>query len=293
MAVGEHLTEVSLQRVLGTSSRGPIRAALGHLADRGVVEKIPNKGFFLAHLPSNGGGAQSEVSEAGDERVYLAIASDRLSRGLPETITENELMRRYDLPRHRLRRILERIATEGWMERRAGHGWSFLPMIDSPRAYRESFELRRILEPAGILSPDFKLDRTMLDGMRTRQEFVAREGHRSLSQIELFETNSHFHETIAAMSGNRFLAQTIARQNQLRRLIEYRQFFDRDRVLRQSKEHLAILDLLDSGDQQAAADLMRRHIGGAAREKTKASAFRSEQPKTIPTSERMVEIQGK
>ena len=75
------------------------------------------------------------------------------------------------------------------------------------------------------------------------------------------------------MSGNRFLAQTIARLNQLRRLIEYRQTLDRSRVYRQTGEHLAIIKVLKAGKRDVAAQLMRRHLGGAQREKAKTYLF--------------------
>lgn len=276
LPVGHHFTEASLQPVFGTS-RGPIRAALTQLARKGFVEKRPNKGFFLKRLPGEGINTIAALPVAHDVRLYLAIAADRLAGELPDVVTEAALMRRYREQRHRVVGILGRISAEGWAERRPGHGWSFLPVIDSLEAYQESYELRRVLEPAGILSADFPLDRQVLAQLRQQQEFIHSEGHRTLGPIELFETNSRFHETIAGMSGNRFLAQAIVRQNQLRRLIEYRQTVDRNRIRRQSAEHLDIIEKLGAGDRLAAAELMEAHISGAGREKTKAEVFHLKQ----------------
>ncbi len=274
LPAGHHLTEASLQQLLGTS-RGPIRAALSHLADAGVIEKRPNRGFFLTRPGAKLPAESPALPEPEDERIYLAIAADRLSGGLGEVVSENELIRRYRVPRNRLQRILGRIAAEGWIERRAGKGWSFLPMIDSLQAYLESYHLRRILEPAGVLSPTFKLVPDLLQELRERQQFIYRSGFQTYSQSELFDANSYFHESIATMSGNRFLAQTVARQNELRRLVEYRQILDRARVRRQSGEHLAIIERLDDGDRQGAADLLASHLGGAAREKARPDVFRT------------------
>ena len=67
---GQHLTETSLQEVLGTS-RGPIRAALGHLAKQKFVEKKPNKGFFLVKPPKKQNGANA-LPAAEDEKIYLS-----------------------------------------------------------------------------------------------------------------------------------------------------------------------------------------------------------------------------
>lgn len=273
---GHHLTEVSLQDVLGTS-RGPIRAALAHLTEDGFVEKQPNRGFFLVRT-DDAGDVQSTNREAtcDDETLYLAIADSRLVRSIPETVSEPELMRRFDISRLRLRRILTRIATEGWIERREGRGWSFVQLIDSIEAYRESYELRQMLEPAGLLHDSFSIDHTIVERLRNQQHMVRDGGWKTLGQIELFETNAHFHEGLAAMSGNRFLLGTIERQNQLRRLVEYRQILNRDQVRGQNDEHLKILDALAQGNRFEAAQLLSFHLGNAKNRKARTSIFSSD-----------------
>src|SRR5215218_4888203 len=115
---GHHVTEASLQRLFGTS-RAPVRAALAHLAERGFVVRHANRGYFLADTapPAAEKKGMPAAITGHDEPVYLAIAADRLDGRLPEAISESELTRRYGVPRDRLRRILERAANEGWIER--------------------------------------------------------------------------------------------------------------------------------------------------------------------------------
>ena len=62
------------------------------------------------------------------ERQYMAIANDRLDGTLPDVVSEAELMRRYNLKRAELLRLLDRIAAEGWVERSAGTGGG-LPIL--------------------------------------------------------------------------------------------------------------------------------------------------------------------
>jgi DNA-binding GntR family transcriptional regulator len=282
---GHHLTESSLQKMFGTS-RGPIRAALTYLAARGFLEQRPNRGFYVLNTDNAADVAIAPHANVfDDEQLYLKIAADRLTAGLPESVTEAELMRRYDIQRNRLRRILSRIAIEGWIQRKAGHGWSFLPMIDSVEAYTESYELRQFLEPQGLRSNSFRLDHEALARLKSRQEFLHNTGYLTLGQIELFISNSEFHETIARMSGNRFLAQTVARQNELRRLIEYRQTLDRDRVWRQTGEHLDIIAKLEAGNLNEAATLLDRHIAGALQEKARPQYFSREERSVSDSSE--------
>ncbi len=267
---GDHVTESSLQDLLGTS-RAPIRAALAQLAKEGFLRRVPNRGYFVGTMPAEVDQTASEP--AVDERIYLSIAEDRLSGRLADTISENEAMRQYGIPRTRLRRILDRIAREGWIERREGRGWTFVSLIDSVDAYRESYEIRKTLEPAGLLFESFRFDTDLGRRLREQQEFVLGGAWRTLSQFELFETNSHFHEGVAGMSGNRFLWDMIARQNQLRRLVEYRQVLNRDQVRGQCEEHLQILGLLEIGDQEQAAVRLRLHLDAAMLRKAQSSMF--------------------
>lgn len=283
---GVHITESSLQELLGTS-RAPIRAALAQLAEEGLVLRVPNRGYFVGAIPDQADHAAAEP--AADERIYLGIAEDRLAGRLPDTISENEAMQRYGIPRTRLRRILDRIAREGWIERREGRGWTFASLIDSVDAYRESYEVRAILEPAGVVSPGFRLDRETARRLREQQAFVLGGGWLTLSQFELFETNSRFHEGLASMSGNRFLANMIARQNQLRRLVEYRQVLSREQVRGQCEEHMEILDLVEAGERDRAAEQLRRHLEGAKLRKATGSMFPEREPAgTLAGSPRQV-----
>jgi len=268
LPVGHRLTEQSLEPVLGTS-RSPIRGALAHSAKAGVIRsEPPRRGYFVARAPE-----ELEEPEAAlppppeEEEDYLAPARDRLARRLPEVLTESEAMRRYGLTRDRLRRILDRAANEGWIERRASKGWSFLPMIDGPEAYAESYELRRALEPAAMMMPTFAIDTGVLRRLRAQQEPLASDGWRTAAHAELYAANAAFHEDLAGLSGNRFVVQTIVRQNQLRRLVEYEEIDDRDRVRRQCGEHLAIVGLLERGERSAAAALLAEHLANAGREK--------------------------
>jgi DNA-binding GntR family transcriptional regulator len=272
LPTGHHLTEASLQALLGTS-RAPIRAALALLAAEGVLDQRRNRGFFVGDPAAPQALDPARAEPEGDERIYLAIADDRLTGRLPAVVSEPDMMRRYDIPRSQLRRILTRIGREGWIERREGRGYSFAHLIDSIEAYRESYELRQMVEPAGLLAESFALDRSALAQLTAQQEFVRDGGWRTLSQIELFETNSRFHEALARMSGNRFLVHIVERQNQLRRLVEYRQTINRTQVIGQNTEHLAILDRLHVEDVSGAARLLSDHLGNARTRKAKAGVF--------------------
>jgi DNA-binding GntR family transcriptional regulator len=262
---GHHVTEGSLQPVLGTS-RTPIRAAMALLASSGVLEQRPNRGYFLRDLPA--ATTEAEGGDGGDGgRAYLAIALDHLARRLPDVVSENELIRRYAVSRAQLRLALARIAAEGWVERRAGRGWAFRSLIDSMDAYRESYRFRQMLEPVAMRAPEFRVDGAVLERLRAQQVSILEDSSRSLGPVELFAINADFHESLAAMAGNRFVSQALSRMNQLRRLMEYGVPFDAARMRRVCEEHLSILAALAAGDVPEAARRLEVHLRGAAAEK--------------------------
>lgn len=272
MEQGQHLTEASFQALFGTS-RQPIRAALGILAEQGLLERVPNKGFYLRDPSQVQAGALPAAADTSEEATYLRIADDRLARRLPDRVGETDLMRRYGVSRLGLRRILTRISSEGWIDRNEGRGWTFATLIDSVEAYRECYDLRQVIETHGVRSPEFRLDVAVLADLRRRQEMIAEGGWQRLSQMELFEANSAFHEALAVLSGNRFIFTTVQKLNQLRRLIEYRQTLNAEQVRGQNAEHLTILDALDRGDTSVAADLMYAHLGKAKQRKARPEMF--------------------
>jgi len=119
----------------------------------------------------------------------------------------------------------------------------------------------------GLLASGFIADPAELSAVRRQQELIANTGWKTMTPIELFESNSQFHETLAKWSGNRFILQAVRRTDQLRRLVEYRQARSREPRQTQAKEHLEILDAIAAHDALKAASLMRAHLEGARRGK--------------------------
>jgi DNA-binding GntR family transcriptional regulator len=267
LVAGDHLPEMTIAEQIGTS-RSPVQAALKHLAGLGLLSRDSNRGYFLQKPAGDWSEAAARVFSEPDDPLYLGIAEDRQSGALANEVTEAELMRRYDVARSTLRKVLSRISEEGWVEQRAGHGWCFLPMIDSPDAYEESYLFRQSIEPTGLLGPSFRFDAVEMGELKREQERIVQGGYLTMTPIELFESNSRFHETLAAWSHNRFILQAVRRVNQLRRLVEYRQASKRQPRQTQASEHLLILKAIESLDFVQAAGLMRAHLDGARRGKS-------------------------
>ena len=266
---GQHLPSQALADSLRVS-RAPVNAALRVLEDLKVVRGEPNRGYFLQKRADQirNLGLLTGQGES-DEETYLAIAEDRLSGKLADRLSESELMRLYDLPRGRLIKILHRIAEEGWIERRPGHGWEFRPVLNSRESYEQSYRFRAAIETAAVLEPTFRVDERAFRAARLEQERLLAGEMERLPRPQLFQINSGFHEMIVGCSHNEFFLEAVRKVNRLRRLIEYHATVDRSRLKKQCEEHLEILDRLENGDMPSAAAFLRVHIEGARKSKAR------------------------
>lgn len=266
MQQGQHLPLQKLADIFRVS-RAPIMTALKSLEDRGIVKAEPNRGYFLAIDAAE---VDSEVAvptidTRREEVVYFRIAEDRFSEKLAERVSENEFMRRYDLPRSRLLKILHRIADEGWIERLPGNGWSFRHTLTSRQSYEDGYAFRAVIEQQAMLLPTFKADAESFKRIRDIQAELASGGYETWSRADIFKANNEFHETLVACANNEFFLDAIRRINRLRRLIEYHITIDRTRLPKQTSEHLHILDLLEDNRRAEAASFLYTHIMGAGR----------------------------
>jgi DNA-binding GntR family transcriptional regulator len=260
---GHHLGAQMLADLFKVS-RAPVTEALRVLEEGGVVYSEPNRGFFVSRPIAHISASRPElVSNDEEDKLYLLIAEDRLSGRLPARVSENELMRRYSVPRGRLQLLLGQIAEEGWVERLPGHGWAFGTTLSSGEAYAKAYFFRAAIESQAVLQPEFCIEQEELDVIR-RQQVALLDGEMfTLPRARLFEINTTFHETIVSWSQNSFFLDASRRINRLRRLIEYRVTSDRSRLKRQSEEHLLILDKIEAGNLDEVSVYLRDHITAA------------------------------
>ncbi len=261
-AVGQRFTELGLAEHFGVS-RSPVREALRHLAERGVLRFEENRGFFLTCEAQDIGAHLNGLSPSPEETLYTQIVADRMARRLADSFTASELMRRYACSRPLLLRVLNRLTEEGVLRAGRGHAWSFITFLDDQQAEQESYRLRLLLEPAGLLEPSFAVDRQALGRSMEVQRRVVESAALDITSQEMFEINAAFHELLAQSSGNRFFLQNMQHHNRMRRLNEYSAFRDRDRMVLSCREHIAIIEALLEGKNESAAKRLRAHIEGA------------------------------
>lgn len=271
---GDRLLAQRLADQLGVS-RFPIGQAMRLLAERGLLTADPGRGFIVArNAPDHVEDCREEVGGDDVSTAYFRIAEDRLNGVLPDRVSEQVMRERYGLARGQLAQLLSRISTEGWAERRPGYGWNFSAVLTTPASLEQSYRLRMAIEPASLLEPGYHLHKDVLARCRAVEERLLDGGIETMSADTLYERGVRFHEAIVGASGNPFFLETLKRVNRIRRLLVYRSLTDRSRYRQQAIEHLQILDLLELGAQEEAAELLRKHLEGV-KEKLAAMPSRS------------------
>ncbi|MFT3720610.1 GntR family transcriptional regulator [Pseudorhodoferax sp.] len=259
---GYRLTEQALCDAFAVS-RSPVRKALQFLESTGAVSSIPHRGFQLARDGREFAGVALADAAPPLEDLYLRVANDRIAGRLAQQVTEVQLMERYGLARPQVQRLLNRMARDGLVERKPGRGWMFRRLLTSVESHRESYRFRMMIEPQAILEPGYAVDLEELERCRREQLDLLDGGIEQCTPAQLFQAGSHFHETVAAGCGNRFVLDALRNVNQMRRIVEYGLQLDRSRLHRQCEEHLQLIELLVRGERMEASQFMRQHLNTA------------------------------
>jgi len=265
---GGWLSENALAQAFEVS-RTPVRGALRLLARDGLVRAVPRRGYVLRRPVDRRDLEPYAARDTREDRLSERMAADRFSGALDELVSEADLIRRYRVPRGQLTRVLGRMAQDGILERRDGHGWRFLPTLDSEPLHDESYRFRLLVEPAALLEVGFQLDRREAIRIRDAHARTMESKFRNVTSVAFYDLNASFHEFCARCSGNRFLHQAVVQQNRLRRFFSYHWIYGKDRMRDSCEEHLAILGALLADDREQAVALMRLHLLGASRVRPK------------------------
>ena len=262
MSAGNHITEQELAHEFQVS-RSPIRGALSYLAEMGIVERRPNRGFFVKLSGSELRLDSLDLPRTDDQELLLTVVEDWFEKRVPQSFSEAEFRRRYSLGKMTASRILVKLSEDGIISRNRGHGWRFEPTLHTKGARDESFAFRMALEPAAILSSTFALDRGLAELCRRRHDAALGE-HEEPSFSTLVEIDAIFHRLIGVSSRNRYFLRAIERQISLRRILEYATWTAvKARVLESCAEHMDILDALERDQRDDAAVMMRLHLAGS------------------------------
>ena len=263
LPVGAHLPAQKIADQIRVS-RSPVNEALKLLCDNGIVTRSANRGYFLARDLSKEGLSSKKLKQLTGEDVvsktYFMISDDLLKGELPTECSEAFVKNRYGITPSQTQAVLRRIANEGWGRRKPGYGWEFSSMMTTPESLLQSYRLRLALEPAALLEPGYHLDAAVIQRCREAEYHLLDGGIDSDTADQLHDRGVRFHESLVEASGNPYFIETIKRVNRVRRLLSYRSMQDRERYREHCEQHLAILALLEKGQNKAASDALSLHL---------------------------------
>ena len=277
--MGAAVGEKPLAVRLGVS-RTPVRSALQTLAEAGLLAHEPGQGFRLLRPVDEAVLAAHVPAPAGGGELYQRILTERARGELPTEVTENAMLVQFGAAKGDLRKALMRLSAEGLVQRQRGHGWRFTESLDTPAAILESYAFRIAVETAALSQPGYRVDTVELTRLRMAHEALMLRPMDEVTPQLWFEVNSTFHETLASWSRNRFFLQAVRRQNALRRMHQFADFWELEpeQILQSCRDHLAILAALDKGDRPGAVRLLVEHLSGAARDWEALPPKSSERP---------------
>lgn len=183
------------------------------------------------------------------------IAHGELNPGDP--LEELVLAEHFSVSRTPIREAIQRLITEGLVERSAERGARVAKF--GPRKLMEMFSTMALMDSeAAALAARRGTDEVLLQ-LRQDQE-ACRVAAQKQDKNAYYFHNLEFHQTIRKAGRNVFLAQEATKLHRLLRPYLRTQFRFRDRVSDSIEEHDLILAAIDEGDSDTARTLMRKHI---------------------------------
>lgn len=258
MVSGERLVEQSVATLCNVS-RTPVRKALHVLAEQGLVTPDAEGGYRLAIDPAMVPALDLEPSAQAEDEVHAAILRDLAAGRIEETQTVAALQRRYGEGRQAVQNALLRLSEEGLAERGAGQQWTLKQFAISSDAAAASYEFRLVTEPLALTMPNFRRDATAILSLRQSMLALRRMDEDGFNRKLFDRTDFDFHLLVAKSCGNPFMAEALVNHHRRRRAAPSGHV-STWRLMQSNMEHLQMLEHIERGQMNLAADLMRVHI---------------------------------
>lgn len=256
---GERLAEQALASLCNVS-RTPIRKALQVLAERALVTADADGGYLLAVDPVATARLEDTPDGRGEGEIHAAILRDLAAGRIAEAQTVAALQRRYEASRQAVQNALMKLAEDNLAERGAGQQWLLKQFAIGGDAAAKSYEFRLATEPLALTMPDFRRDVPALTALRQSMLILSGMDERDFDRKLFDRTDYDFHLTIARGCGNPFMAEALVNHHRRRRASPPAGHVNAFRLMQSNLEHLQILDQIERGQMELAADLMRVHI---------------------------------
>ena len=202
------------------------------------------------------------------DQIYEALVDQILDMAYApgERLVIDQIAREMGVSPTPVRDALTRMAGEGFIESTPFRGFTVLP-VPSYEEIEQSFEARGVIETAAVRLGCVRGTARQRAELREIQARIAAQyrGPRSKTYAPFGRLNQRFHLLLVATGGNKYLEEALRSLDHdalMARTMHGRGVPDLSEIV---EEHEEILDALEAGDPDRAADAVRRHISDGAR----------------------------
>lgn len=213
---------------------------------------------MTAHGTTTLGEAHTPLRHAVTDAIRDRIIDGRYAPG--SRLYEETVATELGVSRNPIREAFQVLAAEGFVALEPRRGAS-VASVDARHA-ADLFEVRRALE--GLMAELAATKRT--DEAVAELRAIVAEGQEAGDARELArlpQLNTRFHDQLAAMAGNRFLATMLSQVSGIVRWIYAERI--QERVLGSWHEHTLICEAVADGDADRARQLAMDHVDSARR----------------------------
>jgi DNA-binding GntR family transcriptional regulator len=273
LPAGVVLLEGRLAELLG-SSRAPVRQALNQLQEAGLIRRFEGRGYLVgrSHEPVRGIKLTPQMLdiEAAREALRRSFAWEGIYEEVERAIihrsvfgrfrvNELELARHYKVGRTVARDVLTRLQALGMLDKDERQRWTIVSL--NPDRLISLYEVRELLEPAGLRQAMAHLEPKILRDMRAR---LARQldAYPNVSANDMNELEYDLHIRCLESCPNRELLGALVRTRCTLTLSKHVLGVEMDVPEHDPfmEEHLYVLDAMLEGKPNSAAEALRRHL---------------------------------
>jgi DNA-binding GntR family transcriptional regulator len=276
IAVGTVILEGPIAEFFGVS-RAPVKTALAHLIDQGLVKRFEGRGYLVtgglltpverqrtfdpALLESDTSERTELKTPAAWERIYDEVERELTSHSPfgRRRIVENDLAQHFGVSRTVAHDVLTRLQNLGIIDKDRQSRWFVVPL--TVERVRHLYEVRRILEPAALAKAATVIPRETVEEMVRRLDAtLAAYPDVSIQQLDRLEHDLHI--GCISRCDNQELLDLLKRTQAL--LISNKYVLgghiELPGVDPFMGEHRVILQALLDGRPARAAAALRRHL---------------------------------
>lgn len=204
-------------------------------------------------LPSFGD--RQNLRERAARALRAALVTGQMRPGV--VYSAPALARRFSVSSTPVREALLDLAKEGLVEAVPNKGYRVLEL--SERKLDEITEIRALIEIPTVARLAGRVGAAQLAELRPLAQAIE-DAAATGDLIAYIEADRQFHVRLLGNAGNDHLVHVVEDLRARSRLYGLRRLAERGALVESAREHHALLDLVASGDADAARALMARHI---------------------------------